>query len=286
MPGFEAVLRASLGRLQDAVAMQRLLGKAVPAAAHAPALALSWQQVQDTLDAPEAIPLLISPDEAINGFTLGLRSPHVVLTEGARRQLPALQQRAILAHELGHVLSGHVLYKTLVRMLDAGRWWLGAGGLNLVLTVPILLALHEWDRKSELSADRAELLVVGDLDACVLLLERSHLGQQEEALRRREQISRWWKPGGQALAALDRAFARHPPLEERKDELRRWARSEELAAIRAGRYPRRQDQPRPADVEERVAALGEGLKAQLEEAQRKGNAVIAWLVARTGGGEG
>jgi hypothetical protein len=72
------------------------------------------------------------------------------------------EQLGVLGHELGHVKSNHVLYKTAARALATaasgiGQATLGAGSL---IIYPLRLALSRWDRASELTADRAELLVV------------------------------------------------------------------------------------------------------------------------------
>ncbi|NOY25389.1 MAG: M48 family metallopeptidase [Oligoflexia bacterium] len=275
VPGFEPLARASIGRLQDSFALRRLVGTAKPMAQDHPKIAALWQDTLATLDAPEPIPLLVAAGDTINGFTMGLRRPHVVLSSGAVEQLPTAQVRAILAHELGHVMSGHVLYKTLVRILDAGRWWLGASGLNLVITLPILLALYEWDRKSELSADRAELLVAGNPAVSIGLLRRSQAGVQDAMDQRYRQIAQVWKPGADALAAVERAFSRHPPLDERIAEIEAWAASDQLAAIRQGDYPRRPtDRTDVASLEARVTDLATRVGERLTT---QGEAASTWL---------
>ncbi|MFW5799469.1 MAG: M48 family metallopeptidase, partial [Spirochaetota bacterium] len=75
----------------------------------------------------------------------------------------------ILAHELAHIKSDHVLYKTAARIMGSivevvASSTFGIGGL---VSLPILYALKYWDRCSELSADRAELLTVRDFDTFV-----------------------------------------------------------------------------------------------------------------------
>jgi len=284
VPGFEAVVRASVGRLQDQLALQPVLDKARPMDVRSPALARAWKELLRTLDAPEEVPLHVTEGEGINGFTLGVRHPHVMLTEGAVRDLPLREVQIILAHELGHVLSGHVMYKSMVRLLDAGRWALLSSGINLALTLPVLLALLHWDRKSELSADRAEVLAVGDPVASVAVLRRCELGQGDRARAQLDRLAELWKPGADAVVAVERAFSRHPPIEERIAGIQAWAESEALAAIRAGEYPRRGTDGGETDrFEARVGELGEGLRAQVEAAKVRGNAVLDWLQRKSGG---
>jgi len=271
VPGFDAVLRATLGRVQDAVALRRHLAAGRPAEAVAPRAALVWKDVVEVLDPVEEPPLYVSEGDSINGFTFGVRQPHVMVTRVAVDRLRSPQLKAILAHELGHVMSGHITYKTVIRALEATRWWLLPGGANLVLTAPLLLALYAWDRKSELSADRAELLVVQDLDVSVRLLRRTHAPIIEQVQERYRRIADYSKAGAQAVEALELAFSKHPPLDERIAELEAWQASDRYQAIRAGDYPRRDpDALRPAGVEERLDTMKAGLQAQLAAAQQTG----------------
>ncbi len=71
------------------------------------------------------------------------------------------EQRDILGHELGHIMSGHTTYTTIAIII------LTVGLQNLpflagMALFPFQLALLEWYRKAELSADRAGLLVTQD----------------------------------------------------------------------------------------------------------------------------
>lgn len=276
VPGFEAVLRTTIGRLQDAIALRRFLAQARPADEAHPRVARLWAEVQEVLDPPEPVPLYVGESEAINGFTVGVRQPHVVLTSQAVAKLRPDQIQAILAHELGHVLSGHVLYKTVVRTLDATRWWVLPGGANLALTGPLLLALFAWDRASELSADRAELLVVQDLEASLSLLRALEGPVREKMEARYRRIAEVSQVGADVLQKLDEAFARHPPIERRMAELQAWHGSETYQAILAGDYPRRDpDALRAPGLEERVASLRDGLQAQLGEAGEAGSRLQA-----------
>ena len=85
--------------------------------------------------------------------------------------LDADGMRFVIGHEVGHVLSGHGLYRMVLTQLvaiSANVQWLplGAWGLRA-----IVLALHEWYRKAELSADRAGLLCTQDPAAALRPLE-------------------------------------------------------------------------------------------------------------------
>src|SRR5690606_19365445 len=66
----------------------------------------------------------------------------------------------VLGHEIGHVMSGHVLYTTMMVILLQ----LAERGFPVVgiAARAILVALLEWYRKAELSCDRAGILSVQD----------------------------------------------------------------------------------------------------------------------------
>src|SRR4029450_5094119 len=78
--------------------------------------------------------------------------------------LHARRLRVLVSHELGHVMSGHALYRTIAAILAL----ISLGALPTLAglaVLPIRLAFLEWSRKSELSADRAGLLGVQDIVA-------------------------------------------------------------------------------------------------------------------------
>src|SRR6202020_2880698 len=73
--------------------------------------------------------------------------------------------RAVVGHELGHILSGHAVYRTMLLYLvalAARIAWMPIGYLGLKA---IIWGLEEWFRKSELSCDRAGLLAGQDVEA-------------------------------------------------------------------------------------------------------------------------
>ena len=64
---------------------------------------------------------------------------------------------AILAHECGHILCHHNLYHTMVYWIQKGL--VQQGLLTKKMMTPVEIALMYWNRKSELSADRAASIV-------------------------------------------------------------------------------------------------------------------------------
>lgn len=106
-----------------------------------------------------------------NAFTFGTEEhAYVVVDSSLQSSLTTNEMKAVLGHELGHVRSGHMVYHTLAEIL-AGGIGMSASllGLDLV-SIPLRMALLSWNRESEVTADRAALLVVNDFTVVESLL--------------------------------------------------------------------------------------------------------------------
>jgi len=104
----------------------------------------------------------IVPMAQVNAAVFGRdESPVLMITAGALR-LNDIETETLIGHELGHVKSKHMLYHTLAESLGKGTQLLASFyGAGLV-SLPIQMLLMAWHRESEISADRAALLVVDD----------------------------------------------------------------------------------------------------------------------------
>jgi Zn-dependent protease with chaperone function len=102
-----------------------------------------------------------------NAAAIGAKQPIVVVHAGLVQLLDAEHQRALFAHEAGHILSDHMLYGTAVMILLRLS---SLPGVPLPL-FPLRHALLEWYRAAELSCDRAAALVTRDpVAVCHLLM--------------------------------------------------------------------------------------------------------------------
>lgn len=113
--------------------------------------------------------LYVNLDPTPNAYTYGETRPFIVLTSGLVDMLDDEERFFVVAHELGHIKARHVLYTVLARNIAEivemlGRATLGIGSL---LGQGLVLALHNWYRQAELTADRAGLLCVQDLEPCI-----------------------------------------------------------------------------------------------------------------------
>jgi Zn-dependent protease with chaperone function len=108
-------------------------------------------------------------DYSINAFSLGQVNPMVVFTSGTIDSLSQTEFMYVLGHELGHIKSGHCKYHMMASVLPILGEILGSVtlGIGNAVAQGLNLALLSWYRKSELTADRAGLLVVQQADAVI-----------------------------------------------------------------------------------------------------------------------
>lgn len=117
--------------------------------------------------------LYIQQGEDINAFAIGSENPIVVLNQGTVRKYTEKELAWVIGHEIGHIKSQHTVYRMLAEQIFPylgdilGKVTLGIGEL---FSTPILIALKNWSRKSELTCDRAGLLAVQDFDVAVTAL--------------------------------------------------------------------------------------------------------------------
>jgi Zn-dependent protease with chaperone function len=181
-------------------------------------------------------------------MTIGMDKPIIVLNSSLFDLLDEEEMRFVVAHELGHALSGHAVYRTLLLWLGdlTGVWNSipgGAIGLRMIIA-----ALCEWQRKSELSADRAGLLATQD--PSVAFRVHMKLASGSGDLSELDQTS-FFAQGQEYLQASDLRDSvlkllivertTHPFAVVRAAELRNWVDSGEYTQILSGTYPRREE---------------------------------------------
>lgn len=203
-----------------------------------------------TLDVPQPA-LYVTRNPFANAFTFGHNKPYVMLYSGLLDFLSDDEVFAAIGHELGHIKCGHVLYNTmaiLVRDVIAiiSQFTLGLGRL---VGASIEVGLMEWRRRSELSADRAALLVVQEPRTVLSLLAKlaggsSRLMDELNVDAFVAQARAYQESGeGDSLDNFYRVLAdlsqgNHPFAVERARLLDEWARSDAYAAILRGEYAR------------------------------------------------
>jgi len=166
----------------------------------------------------------------------------------------------VIGHELGHVLSGHAVYRTMLYILTslaARLAWFAIGYISLKV---IIAGLEEWYRKSELSCDRAGVLASQDPGAGRRALMKIAGGARiselspDEFLKQAQEYDAVPDVREGFLKMLQMLGTTHPFAVVRFAELDRWVAEGEYEAILAGNYPRREDDADASVQDEFVAA--------------------------------
>jgi Zn-dependent protease with chaperone function len=244
VPGFDEALKKVLGLFGERGYRLAFQGDAVRVTPRQfPRLHRLWRQVHETLDAPDEYELFVSQSPQVNAGALGVDKPFVVLLSGSLRTLSDMEVENVMGHELGHVLSGHALYHTMLIILIE----LLAGGMPLfgLAIAPIVLALKEWFRKSELSADRAGLLAVQVPDATMRTMMRLAGGGTDEEmdlgefLRQAEEYRASRDVLDTLMKVMNTLGRSHPFMVMRAALIRDWIEEGAYDRIVRGEYPRR-----------------------------------------------
>jgi Zn-dependent protease with chaperone function len=196
--------------------------------------------------------LYVINDPEVNAMAIGAKTPIVVVNSSLIGSYTPDETKAVLGHEVGHVLSEHTYYTTALVLLH--QFMKGALPKSLLLGLPVrgmYYALLEWARAAEMSSDRAAALVMGDpLVPCHMLmrlaggalpgmnldafLEQADGYEDEEDLFSRQ--ARFWSE----------LSLTHPVAVRRVKELNAWVRSGEFDRIMGGEYVRRGDESPPS----------------------------------------
>ncbi len=246
LKGFDTVLKAMSGLVNERAVRLVYLGSSVRVDERQfPRLHFMLKDVARVLDTEEVPELFVSAAPTLNAMTIGMNKPIIILDSALVELLDEEELRFVLAHELGHALSGHAVYKTLLLRLLTMTGVLGSIPLGALGVRAIVAALHEWSRKAELSADRAGLLATQDPATAfrvhMQLASGGHLDDLD--------TTAFLAQGQEYLDAADLRDSvlklllvenqTHPFAVVRAAELRRWVDSGEYTSYVAGGYPRR-----------------------------------------------
>ena len=245
LKGFDTVLKALSGLINERAVRLVLLGSAVQVDERQYArLHRLLTDVGTTLDVNGVPEMYVAADPYLNAFTIGMNRPTIVLNSALVDLLDEEELRFVVAHELGHAISGHALYQTLLRRLLVLSGAVGCGparrsrapddrrGADGV--VAQVRALRRPCRPARhpgpAVAYRVHMKLASgghleDLDTASFFAQ----GQEyDESGDLRESMLRLMMVEG----------ASHPFAVVRAKELRRWVDSGAYTAILAGTYPR------------------------------------------------
>jgi len=285
IPGFDEVVRRVMGFIGERGVRLLFTADAVKVGPNQrPKLYGLYQEVLQTLDWPDAPDLFVSQTPIANAMAVGFQRPFIVLNSGALTILDEDERRVLLGHELGHVMSGHATYTTLALLIfNLGAS--GIPGLGLI-TLPIQLALHEWYRKAEFSADRAGLLATQDVNIAMRLFLKFAGGvpsDDETSLDEFLVQAADYETSGTvfdtAFKLLNTVGRTHPFNTVRAAELQRWVLSGDYEAILNDVYPRRGEDDLPLNRHYADAAAYYG--AQTRETVRQVNDTLTDVLNKT-----
>lgn len=284
VPAFDTVLKKVFGLFGEKPIRLAFQSNAVRASeTQFPWIWERYVEVCETLDAPR-FELFVSQTPLVNAGAYGMEKPFIVLNSGALRLLDKEELTWLLGHELGHIMSGHVLYRTMtVLLLQLAQMGFPVVGLA---ARAVLVALLEWNRKAELSSDRAGLLAVQNPEAALKAFMKLAGGGHEEETNLNEFLmqAEEYRTSGDAadlvFKVLNLLGTTHPFHVLRAAEIRDWIEAGEYDRVLRGEYRRRGEayEPWREDLAEAARSYREDaqdLARQFGEALRSAREKIA-----------
>jgi Zn-dependent protease with chaperone function len=288
LPGFDLIARKFVEFIYERPQLVYLMGNTIQVGPrqYSTIYQMFRECVRDLDIYPEPTLFVVQNPQA-NSYALGQENPYIVINTGILDLLEEVEIRAVLAHELGHIKCGHTI------LIQMAMWAMSAAsalgeltfGIGNFVTQALIYAFFEWRRKAELTADRAALLVMDDLNPVMSSMMKVSGGSikyanecsLQEFIRQSEdyqaldadglnQVYKFLMYNGAQGMMLS-----HPFAVDRLRYLREWAVSEEYQQIRQGNYQRSPASGAvnvPSQTPENDA---EALRRQIEELQREIN---------------
>jgi Zn-dependent protease with chaperone function len=248
LKGFDEALKMIAGVWNERAWRLQFLGGAIKVDHRQyPRLHRIYAEAATSLDVTELPELYVQNDRSINAMAVGMKQPFIVVNTGMLELADDDELRCLLGHELGHVRSGHAVYRTMIIILTSFALRLAWFPIGSMVLYGIIAALYEWWRKAELSADRAGLLACQDPAASLRLSMKLAGGgdlSEVDTTAFLEQAAEYERSGDlrdSVLKLLLVAFRSHPMPVARAAEIRNWVDSGAYQRILSGDYPRRAD---------------------------------------------
>lgn len=172
-----------------------------------------------------------------NAYAFGDTQTAITITSALVEMMSEEELRGVVAHECGHIACHHMLYHTLAQILANAA---GMFEALVSLATPIHYALMYWQRKSELSCDRAAAFIVGPKTATSMLARLAggsvSITSKLNIVELAEQADLYdafcksgiWNKALQTYAVLDQD---HPFTSVRVRELLKWTDSQQYKAL-------------------------------------------------------
>lgn len=286
LPVFDEVLRRLFGFFGEKPIRLAFQANAVKVGPDQfPEIYALYKDVLRTLDIETEYDLFVSQTPIVNAGAYGMDRPFIILNSGMLIILNEDELKYILGHELGHIVSDHVLYRTMTVLLIQ----LASMGFPVVgiAARAILVGLLEWQRKAEFSCDRAGLLAVQDPNVVMTGLMKLAGGGElkydmnlDAFIRQAEEYRASGDVADQVFKVLNLLGATHPFPVLRVSELRTWIEAGAYDRILRGEYARRgeADPAYQEDLREAAQAYAEGARdfmgSMQDAAKRMGESIF------------
>ncbi|BAY96151.1 peptidase M48 Ste24p [Tolypothrix tenuis PCC 7101] len=290
LPGFDLIARKFVEFIYERPQLVYLMGNTIQVGPrqYSTIYQMFRECVRDLDIYPEPALFVLQNPQA-NSYALGQENPYIVINTGILDLLDEVEIRAVLAHELGHIKCGHTI------LIQMAMWAMSAAsalgeltfGIGNFVTQALIYAFFEWRRKAELSADRAALLLMDDLNPVMSSMMKisggsikyAHECSLQEFINQSENYKALDSDGlNQVYKFLlyngaQGMMLTHPFAVERVHYLREWAVSEEYQQIRQGNYQRSPASGAVNVTSESSGYDAENLRRQIEELQQEINRI-------------
>jgi len=193
-----------------------------------------------------------------NAFAGGVERPYITIRSSMIENLSDEELYHLIGHEIGHIKCGHVLYRSVARVLMPLLEMLGRRTLGLgdAMQIAISAAFLEWLRQAEVSCDRAgllcsqsfELSARANLMLCSGPNRLAHEASTEAFLdqSRSYQDMGFADSIGKMMVFLFVGLpSTHPMAVHRTQELERWYESGLYDRILKGHYAKEENDSKP-----------------------------------------
>jgi Zn-dependent protease with chaperone function len=259
IPGFDEVLRKLFGFFGEKPIRLAFQANAVRTSpTQFPRVHRLYQRAAGVLDPRAEYAVFVTQNPTVNAAAYGMDKPFIIVNSALVNLMDDEELQFVLGHELGHVMSGHVLYTTMMVLL----FRLAQAGFPIVglAARAVLVGLMEWYRKAELSCDRAGTLTIQDPEVGMRAMlkfagggasEHTQLG---EFIRQADEYRQGGDLADQVFKVLNLLGADHPFPVLRVAELRDWVEAGDYDRIMRGEYTRRTEEAQP--LRDDLAAAG------------------------------
>jgi Zn-dependent protease with chaperone function len=303
IPMLDTVVRRLIEWRYERALRQFYLGNSVKVGEHQlPELWAAHAGVCKVLDMPDVYDLYVASQVIGGAQAIGSSKPMIVIDSTLVAQLGPGEHRVVIAHELGHILSDHMIYMTALNILMSV-----GNGLPFFLGIPfraVKAVLLEWFRAAELSCDRAATIAVRDPRIVCRTLMVTAGGMPAAELNldafmtQAMEYESWDDASDRARRFFNEIGQSHTHAVRRVSEVMKWVQSGEYDRIVRGEFRTRdQESQVREEASDAIEFYAERFRSFFREAgdnvvnmgSQMGDVsqqVADWIRSRGGGGSG